>query len=261
MNGNLRQPPLWRFIIFLFHTLGLPFQLFPIRVPRESQNLYQAAADHDAVIVFNGGGFGDFPLEKVADFASVLEGVRDTVRHLGFRPITIIYRRVPPGLAGKISGTKEQLNSFRLTSQFQINDLGTLCRTFSQKKFILLGFSIGGALSAKTLAALEGIPNLYGITIGVPFWFQTFASAQSLVLNNDNLDPICTGNLRIIAINVVKSPGVWLKSRLTGKRISLALSFKFPFHDYPWSSPRIGIPIRHFLENHLGRSNSPPDAP
>jgi pimeloyl-ACP methyl ester carboxylesterase len=252
MNNDPQKSIFWRLCIFVFHVLGLPFQMSPTRIPKgERDRLAQATGDHDAIVIFNAGGFGDFPLEKAADFASVLNGIQGVIQHLGYRSTTVVYRRVDRGLSGKLFGTKEQLNSFRLTSQIQISDLAFLCHTFHHKKFILVGFSIGGGLSARTLAALKLAPNLLGITVGVPFWFQTYASPKSLVLNNDNLDPLCTGNFKIIAANVIRSPWVWLKSRFTGEKISLALAFKFPYHDYPWSSPRIGIPIRRFLEEEL----------
>ena len=244
---------LWLSSVYALRVLGLPFQLSPIRVPQqEGQKITAAAIHDDVVIVFNGGGWGDFPLDRIKDFASILEGIRNTLDELGYRSNTIVYHRALPGLAGRIAGTKEQLNSFKITSQTQIRDLNEVCRRFPAKRFVLVGFSVGGGLSAKTLQGLENIPNLFGITVGVPEWFWTYSSDKSLVLNNDNLDPLTTGNAVVVAVNVIRSPFVWLRAKMSGRPISVALSFQFPHHEYQWASSRVGLPIRQFLARQLG---------
>jgi hypothetical protein len=243
---------LWLSSVFVVRGLGLPFFLSPTRIPQnEEKKITAAAIPNDVVVVFNGGGWGDFPLNKAADFASILEGIQSTLSQFGYRSTTIAYYRTLPGLAGRIAGTKEQLNSFKITSQTQIRDLNEACLRFPAKRFILVGFSVGGGLSAKTLQGLQNAPNLFGIALGVPEWFWTFRSDKSLVLNNDNLDPLATGNAYVIAVNVIRSPFIWLRAKMSGRATSVALSFQFPHHDYQWASSRVGPPIRQFLARQL----------
>jgi pimeloyl-ACP methyl ester carboxylesterase len=247
---------LWLSSVFLVRGFGLPFLLSPTRIPQNEETKIAAAAiQNDVVVVFNGGGWGDFPLDKATDFASILEGIRSTLSQLGYRSTTISYYRALPGLARRIAGTKEQLNSFKTTSQTQIRDMNEVCRRFPTKRFVLVGFSVGGGLSARTLQGLQDARNLCGIALGVPEWFWTFRSDKSLVLNNDNLDPLTTGNAYVVALNVIRSPFRWLRAKISGKTTTVALSFQFPHHEYQWTSSRVGPPIREFLARQLSRLN------
>jgi hypothetical protein len=246
---------LYQSSVRIIRGLALPFHLAPVRVPQhEDQKIAAAAAKNDVVIIYNGGGWGDYRLEKARDFAPILEAIQQILRQLGYRSTVIAYYRTLPGLAGRIAGIKEQLNSFPVTSRVQRRDLEEACRKFPAAKYILIGFSIGGGLSARTMRNLNGRPGVLGITVGVPGWFPTYPSDQSLVLNNRNLDPLACGNFSCIAINVIKSPWVWLRARMAGRRISYALAFQFPYHEYPWASPLVGRPIIRFLESQLKKA-------
>jgi hypothetical protein len=243
----------WWFCIYLIRTGGLPFHLAPVKIPQnEYRKLQAAAAGSDILIVFNGGGWGDVPLTKTEDFGPILDGIRQTLTSAGHAVTVVPYFRALPGLAGRMAGVREQLNSFKRTGKTQIKDLQLLAAGFPEKKFILVGFSVGGGLSGKTLAGLAAIPNIYGITVGVPGWYRTFNSERSLVLNNDNLDPLCVGNVNAIAASVILSPFIWLRARLKGNQLSLALALKIPHHDYSWESTAVGEPVIQFLHKNFG---------
>jgi hypothetical protein len=158
---------------------------------------------------------------------------------------------VTPGLIGKTAATREQLNSFKYTSETQTGDIRQVSQSFPEKKFLVAGFSVGGGLSGKTLRNLADLPNVYGITVGVPGWYRTHSSEKSLVLNNANQDPVSIGDTRTMAINVFRCPDRWLRSKLSGRSLSVALAMRFPHHEYPWSSPEVGPPILAFLETHF----------
>jgi hypothetical protein len=243
-----------QFSALLVHIGGLPFQLSPVRVPRdEYPKLAKAAAEADVVVIFNGGGWGDFTIDKATDFASVLKGISTTLQGLGYRVAVLSYCRVVPGLAGHISGVKEQLNAFKVTALTHARDISAVSQAFPAKTFLLVGFSVGCSLNAKALIALKDQPNVLGITVGSPYWFSTYASPRSLVLNNDYQDPLSVADFPVIALNVIRNPWVWLRSRWQGRPLSIALCFQFPHHEYPWSSEQVGPPIRNFLTTHLKR--------
>lgn len=242
----------WWFCVYLIHAGGLPFHLAPVKIPQNEYPKLQAAADgHDIVIVFNGGGWGDVPLSKTADFGPILEGIRSALIRSGHAVTVVPYYRTLPGLAGRMAGVREQLNSFKRTCRVQINNMQRLSAGFPDKIFILVGFSVGGGLSGKTLEKLAAAPNIYGITVGVPGWFRTFKSDKSLVLDNDNLDPLCMGDVKTIAGSVVLSPFNWLRARRKGQQLSLALALKIPHHEYSWDSPAVNTPILRFLNTHF----------
>jgi hypothetical protein len=245
---------LYQSSVRIIRALALPFHLAAVRVPQnEGQKILAAAAKNEVVIVYNGGGWGDYPLEKARDFAPILEAIQEILHQLGYRTTTVAYHRTLPGLAGRMAGIKEQLNSFPHTAEVQRRDIEEACRQYPGAKFLLIGFSLGGGLSARTLRSLNGRTGVLGITVGVPGWFETYQSEKSLVLNNRSRDPLTTGDFRCIAINVIKSPWVWLRARMTGRPISYALAFQFPYHEYPWASPFVGPPIARFLASQLKR--------
>jgi hypothetical protein len=242
----------WWFCVYLIRICGLPFHLAAVKIPRHEYSKLKAAADgHDIIIVFNGGGWGDVPLSQTADFKPILNGIWNTLAGSGRSVAMAPYYRTLPGLAGRMAGIREQLTSFKLTCRVQIEDLQSLASGFPHKAFILVGYSVGGGLSGKSLESLAAAPNIYGITVGVPGWFRTFSSNKSLVLNNNNLDPLCTGDVKTIAGSVLLSPITWLRARLKGQKLSLALALKIPHHEYTWDSEAVSGPIIKFLETYF----------
>ncbi len=236
----------------IIRLFAQPVRLARVRIPRnEGQKILAAAQRGDAVLIFNGGGWGDFELDKAIDFAPVLNGIQAALKELGLTPAPMAYLRVLPGLKGRLAGTKEQLEMFKITACVQAEDIRKAAEVFPDKIFLLVGFSVGGGLTARTLKRLEKQNNVLGITIGVPAWYPTYRSERSLVLNNDNLDPLSAGNAAVMAKNVLLAPFVYLKERLAGRQLSFAFSLRFPCHEYPWDSPRVGPPICEFLTRRL----------
>ncbi len=240
----------WWFWIYLIRILGGGFLLSPQKLPTaEKHKLYAAAVQPDVLIVFNPGGWGDATLEKAADFIPILEGIRKTLVERGYRTGLVQYTRTLPNLAGRISGTKEQLNVFKHSCPIQASDIRYVAESFPDKQVVLAGFSTGGGLAAKTLKSLADCPNVCGIMVGVPGWFPTYSSPETLVLDNSGRDPVSCGRVYTIAATVFKAPVFWIYSNLKGRKISLALSLQLPDHEYLWSSPEVGAPIVKFLES------------
>jgi hypothetical protein len=252
MKNSLINSWSWPFWVSLIRVCGLPFQLYSVNLPKNEAGRIQAAAqDYDTVIIFNAGGWGDAPLDQTQDFGPVLEGIQQNLIRLGRSPVVIPYNRGVPGLLGKIGGIKEQINSFKNTAKTQVRDIEFLLDRFPEKRFLLVGFSVGGGLSGRTLPGITGRANFFSITVGAPGWYRTFHSARSLVLNNSNQDPVAVGDVEQIAGAIFRWPVLWLKNKFRGRNVSLALCLQFPHHDYDWSSPEVGPPIVDFLETHF----------
>ncbi len=245
---SLNRACWWGWVYFI-RFCGLPFHLAPVILPQnEYRKLKEAAEKNDAVLVFNAGGFGNAPLSEAKDFMPILEGIRQTLQKAGFSTAIVPYFRTFSGFWGRTAGTREQLNVFKRTRYIQIRDLKSIAEEYPHKKFILVGFSVGGGLSAITLENLAAVPNIYGITVGCPGWFKTYSSEKSLVLNNSNQDPLCAGDVKTIAVHVFRSPFIWIGSRLKGEKLSMALSLQFPHHEYTWDSVEVRLPIERFLK-------------
>jgi pimeloyl-ACP methyl ester carboxylesterase len=242
---------IWWSWIYFIRACGLPFQLYPVNLQSEKAKLYAAVRHYDVVLIFNAGGWGEAPLSEASDFAPILGRIQETLAIREYSSIVVPYNRIPPGLSGRIAGIKEQANSFQNTYNLQAGDLRYLSEQFPEKRFILAGFSVGGGLSGKTLKQVADLPNVYGITVGAPGWYRTFSSDKSLVLNNNNRDPLSIGDVKTIAIYVFRGPFKWIWAKLNGRKLSLAWALQFPCHDYRWDSPEVGPPITKFLETHF----------
>ena len=242
----------WWFWIYFIRACGLPFQLYPVKLPLNQVNILSEAAEkNDIVIVFNAGGWGEAALSEAVDFSTILEGIQRTLNRLGHRAVIVPYNRVPPGLSGKIISTKEQLNSFKRTAPMQTAEIRTLAAKFPHKRFLVLGFSVGGGLTGQALKVLDEIHNIYGITVGTPGWYPTHCSEKSLVLNNGDRDPVSIGDVNTIARCVFKCPVIWLQAKIKRQKLSLPLALQFPNHDYIWTSEEVGPAIVKFLEKHF----------
>ncbi len=242
---------LWAFIIIIV-VIVTAFYFYPETFPQnERQKLHSEVIPYDVVIIFNPGGWGNASLKEATDFTPILTGIQQALHNLGYTSIVIPYTRTPPGLSGQISDIKELLNSFQNSSRVQANDIQYLIDSFPEKKFIIAGFSNGGGLTDETIKNLIGQPRVSAIMAGVPGWYQTFSSANSLVLNNNGQDSLAVCNTKIMIATIFKAPYEWIWAKLTGRNLSLAISFEFPGHVYPWTSPQVSPPIVKFLENNF----------
>jgi hypothetical protein len=248
---------MWWFWIWVIRAFGLPFLLSPVKLPaREKQKLHDAALHHDILIVFNPGGWGDATLERADDFTPILNGIKQTLVQLGYKTNVIVYTRTFSCLPGRISGTKEQLLSFKNNSRLQVQDMSYLAEKFPDKHFVLAGFSTGGGLTGRVIKSLTGYANISGIMVGVPGWFPTHYSERTLVLDNSGRDPVSSGKVNTIAVTVFKAPFVWIASQFDDRKLSLALAMQLPDHDYSWDSPEVGLPIKRFLKTRFAEKKN-----
>jgi pimeloyl-ACP methyl ester carboxylesterase len=243
-------PLLAAIILAIFLTLFL----WPETLPEnEGQRIDNASRNYDAVIIFNPGGWGNATLEQSTDFTPILENIRQTLTGLGYHPTIIAYARTPHGLSGRISDIKEYLNDFKNVSAVQARDLEYAAGKAPNKRWLLVGFSNGGGLTARTIEVLDGRSNVDSILAGVPFWYRANPSTDSLVLNNQGQDTLAAGDLKEIVINILKAPFRWISAKIQGRDLNLALSFEFPGHVYNWSSPEVGPPITGFLDANFNK--------
>lgn len=228
---------------------GLAVYFWPEALPQdEYQKIHDEAVPYDVVIIFNPGGWGNATLDESKDFTPILNQIQQTLTDSGYSSIILAYARTPAGLSGRISDIKELINSFKYTSKVQQKNIKKLSDSLPEKQFIVIGFSNGGGFTSITMKEINQ-PNIYTIVAGVPGWFKTYSSGNSLVLNNNGKDTLSTFNIPVIAFSVAKVPFRWLHAKLTGQSLKFALAFQFPGHEYSWSSPEVGPPIIKFLES------------
>lgn len=239
-------------ILIIVVLSGLVAYFWPENLPQnEGQRLHDEIGPYDVVIIFNPGGWGDVTPAQATDFAPILLEIRQTLASIGYQPVIIPYSRTPSGLSGELTGVKEFLNPFRNTSRVQANDIEYLADSYPQKQFILTGFSSGGGLTARTVKDIANQTHVYSIVAGVPCWYQTYSSANSLVLDNNGQDSLCSCDIKNIALSIIKAPFEWIWGKLTGRNLSIGRAFQFPGHEYNWTSSEVGPPIIQFLKNNF----------
>jgi len=248
MASNIIERAIWRFMIGLTHFVGLPFHLSPTRLPEnQGAKLEKAAAEKDILILFNGGGWGDTPLEQADDFTPILNGIKDTLSEFGLKSEIIPYTRTLKGAAGRLAGIKEQLNSFTNNSDILRRDVFETLQKSPSVKILIAGHSTGGGLVSRGMRRMANLKNVYAITVGTPGWFDNYRSANSLVLNNNFRDPLVSGRVFSIAKAVILTPYVWIKAKIKGEKLSLPLALMIPDHQYEWDSAEVRLPIKSFL--------------
>jgi pimeloyl-ACP methyl ester carboxylesterase len=238
-------------LALLVIALGLWFALGvkPPAVPdaAREKELLAAIADKDVVILFNSGGWGNTPPEAATDFAPILNGIRDTLAGRGYSSVIVPFVRAPRGLTGKIEDVKDYIESFKYSSMVLAAEVDFILDNAPGKQVIIAGLSNGGGLAARAMHNLGDRPGACGIVAGVPGWYPDYASDQILVLNNRGQDRLAASDYAALAAAVVKAPFRWLRGKITHQPISFALAIEIPGHEYPWSSPEVGPPVKDFL--------------
>ena len=230
--------------IYFFYPESLP--------PDKGSEIRNLAETNDVVIIANAGGLGDVQLQQAADFAPLLKGIQDTLSELGYTSALLPYMRTPPGLSGRISDVKAQLNSFDSASKVLADDIISISKNLPEKNFIIAGFSNGGAFSEAVMDRIGDRPNVSAIIAGVPCWYKPYKQVNSLVLTNNDQDSLAASNSKEIIATIIEAPFRFIRSKVTKGNLNVATSFRFPGHDYAWYSPEVGPPVQKFLRSRFG---------
>ena len=232
-------------IIFLIVVSALVFLLGPEIIPGnlQPQEILNAVANSDVIIVFNPGGWGNTPFEKAQDFAPIIEGIQGTLSGWGYKSVVIPYVRTKDGFWGRIAGMKEFFNSFKNTSEDLAGEIEFLNKALPGKKIIIAGLSSGGTFVTETYKKIsEDVKSsVYTIAAGTPFWAEQVQSENILQLNNNGKDSLYVGEVKTLLLSLLKTPLRWLSFK--------SQAFYAPGHEYYWSSTEVNPQIVTFLED------------
>ncbi len=231
---------------------GLLFLFGPEVIPEnfQLQEILNKVKNKDVIIVFNSGGWGDTPLDKAQDFASVIAGIQQTLNAWGYKSVVIPYARTKDNFWGRVTGAKEFFNSFRNSSKDLAKEVEFLGKKFPDKKIIMAGLSSGGTFVTETYEKISGEvkDSVYAVAVGTPFWVNTPESDNVLQLNNSRKDTLSVGNVKSLLLSLVEAPFKWIFSKIIGQNLKFSQAFQVPGHNYPWSSSEVSSQIVIFLE-------------
>ncbi len=237
-------------LFFLFGPEGFPEDI-------QFKEFLNSASQSDVIIIVNSGGWGNTPLEKAQDFTPIIEGIQEFLNEQGYDSIVIPYNRTKNTLLGKITGTKDFLNSFNFSSEIFAKDLEFLTESLPDKKIIIAGLSNGAIFVNNTYEKISDDvkDSVYAIEVGAPFWTDTFESDNILKLDNNGKDNLSKGRVQSLAFSLIKFPFKWVFSRINGQNLTLSQALHAPGHDYSWDSPEVSSKIVSFLETKLTPSS------
>jgi len=224
--------------VFLFGPEMLPGNLQP-------QEILNAAANSDVIIIFNPGGWGNTPFEEAQDFAPIIKGIQGTLNEWGYKSVVVPYTRTKDGFWGRITGLKEFFNSFKNTSEDLAGEIEFLKEKLPDKKIIIAGLSSGGTFVTETYKKIseEAKGSVYTIAAGTPFWTEEVESENVLQLDNNGKDSLCAGEVKTLLLSLLETPLRWLSSK--------SQAFYAPGHEYFWPSPEVNSQIVTFLQKKL----------
>jgi hypothetical protein len=241
------------FIISLVTLSGLFFLFSPVVFPENVQfnDFLSSVPQADVIIIFNSGGWGNTSLEAAEDFEPIIEGIQKTLDEWGYNSLVIPYTRTKDNFFGKITGAKDFLNSFELSSTLLAEEIESLVREMPDKKIIVTGLSSGGAFASETYEKIseEAKDSITVIAAGTPFWVNISGPDNVLQLNNDGKDSLAKGKIKSLLFSLLKSPFRWLSAKTEGRALSFSQAIQAPGHNYPWDAPEVGPEIVSFLKN------------
>ena len=218
------------------------------------ENIINDVTNSDVVIIFNSGGWGNTPFEKAEDFAPIIEGIQETLGEWGYNSIVIPYNRTKDSFTGKVTGAREFLNSFNVSSENLAESIEMLKAKLPDKKIIMAGLSNGATFVDETYEkiSVEVKESVYAISVGAPFWAgEVKADSDNILQLKVSSDSLAKGDISALAISALKAPFKWLLAKFAGYNLSFAQMLHAAGHDYSWSSPEVNSQIVAFLERNF----------
>jgi hypothetical protein len=206
-------------------------------------------AEEDVVIIFNSGGWGNTPPEEANDFVPIVEGIKNTLGELGYSSIIVPYNRTKDGFPGKVTGIREFLDSFDVSSTNLAKAIEELKTKFPNKKIIMAGLSNGATLVNETYERISDNirESVYAVSVGAPFWADKVNSDNMLDIDGSS-DSLARGDIGSLAFSALKAPFEWISAKLSGRSLSFSEIMHAAGHDYSWSSSEVSPRIVAFLE-------------
>jgi len=248
-----------RFIVVLVFVFGTLFVFCPNITPENlpPREILSLTSDSDVVIIFNSGGWGNTPLEKANDFAPIIKGIQETLNGWGYNSVVVPYNRTKNGFLGKISSSRDFLNSFDFSSSNLAQEVDFLAENLPGKKIILTGLSNGDTFVNRTYEKISANTqdSVFVITAGAPFWVKTVKSDNALRIDNNGKDTLANGDIKYLLLALIETPFKWVFSKISGENLSLAQAAHAYGHDYLWSSSEVNSQIVTFLGNKFASQN------
>jgi len=223
-------------------------------------DMYTKSEKSQFLIIHNPGGWGNTRIENLLQWErSIIEGVDNTIRKMGYSGVLVQYFRSSTGWRAVFSDVREQSRYFNFKAEVMAEEMMLLTRHLNKLKILMIGISQGAAFSNAVLQRMDGEERIFSIEIGTPFYYKSksVATDRSLTLNGNGLmpDALMEYNVPVILKTYFTAPVRWLKYRIQGKKIKFTYCINVPGHDYNWDYPEVRGKIEEFLRTKFGQKS------
>lgn len=217
---------------------------------------YYAATNYDILLIFNSGGWGWSPASEAEGWGSIIEGVAEELRNLGYSVGAMEYQRTTRDMWGPVTEINEILASAVGLPMGKAQELAAriefLLNNIPGVQLILLGESNGASICEYAFRILSDSDRVYTIQTGPPFWHGSIYSERSLVMRSNGEVDDCFSNgdiFTLIGANLSSLLGV--SDTEPG---AILYYVGAPGHEYSWSYPEVAGQIIDFLRLNFGAS-------
>ncbi|UCH43749.1 MAG: hypothetical protein JSW16_04230 [Dehalococcoidales bacterium] len=219
------------------------------------------AQGKDFLLIHNPGGWGTTRLKNCLQWErSIVEGVNDTIKKLGYSCYLLQYFRTGDGWREIMRDIREQLRFFATKSPVLASELQFITRQFNNINVVMVGVSQGAAFSNAVLQNEVALDRVYSIELGMPFLYESrqVATERTLAVKGNGLMPDALMEWDIITIikTYFSAPFRWVKYRLEGRPTTFARCINVPGHDYNWEYPEVQRQVEDFLRINFGNNSS-----
>ncbi|MFC2021249.1 hypothetical protein ACFLU1_05670 [Chloroflexota bacterium] len=216
--------------------------------------------DKDILLIHNPGGWGTTHMENLLQWErSIVEGVSDTIKKLGFTCFLMQYFRTDSGWQAIAGDIKEQYRFFTSKAKIMAAELSFITGHFDTLQIVMIGVSQGAAFSNAVSQYLDGHDRVSSIELGLPFPYKSrrVITEKTLALDGNGLmpDALMEWDVPTILKTYLSAPFRWLKYKLQGRRVKFTYCINLPGHDYNWDYPEVQRQIEDFLNLNFGTKN------
>jgi hypothetical protein len=230
---------------------------------RHLLEIYDRAQDKDFLVIHNPGGWGCSRLDRCLDWErSIVEGVENTIDHLGYSSIMTQYFRTRDTLWAHFMDTREQVRFFLQGRYSKAKILATelkfLAEHTDRLHIIMIGVSQGAGFSNAVMRQLGEEHAIYSIELGTMFIHvpRRISNDHTLAIDSNGIlpDPFVHRDFWA-GISAYAAAGVrWLKYQIIRKPKRFTRCVNMPGHDYSWEYPGVKLKIESFLNTRFGRN-------
>jgi hypothetical protein len=203
-------------------------------------------------LMANIGGWGNVPITEADDIIPIIDGIREHLRARGVSSILVPFYRSRGGFVGKLRTMSEMFALHHSDASRLSREIDRFLSRHPEQRVIMVGLSNGAAFEDEVMQRLSETAQgrVCAIEVGPPFLSPSDAGESVLRLDNQDQDPVVTGEywilMRVRIEGLFRDVYTWMTGREHRKTGAFVAE-----HEYSW--PGVHQEVVGFLDRWLGR--------